>query len=142
MSFNCKLVPTNLAIATTGFTGAAPQTVAGNTLLVENVKVGTLAANILAKATTNTLTITGKWQVSDDNSTWRDAYLPNRPANVVIVTGTGSAVTDNISVAAPDGCYSHRYTRFIALSGVASGGGAGTDEATISYSFQKWDFQT
>jgi hypothetical protein len=140
MAFNAKLVPAGQALGITGFTGAAPQTVAGNTILIDNVKLGSLSANVYAKATTNTLTITAKWQTSDDNSTWRDAYLANRPANVVVVTGTGSAVIDNISLSAPDCVYGHRYARCIAISGVGTGGGAGVDESNVSYAYQKWDF--
>lgn len=140
MAFNVKLVPNYLQTAVTGFTGAAPQTVAGNTVLIDNVRVGTLSATVYAKATTNTLVITGKWQVSNDNSTWLDAYPANRPANVAIVTGTGSAVVDTISVEAPNGVYGHRYARYIETSTVGVGGGAGVDEGQIGYSFQRPDF--
>ena len=40
-----------------------------------------------------TLTITGKWQTSADGTNWYDVYTANNAALVVIVTGTGSAVS-------------------------------------------------
>jgi hypothetical protein len=135
MSFNARIKNTQQALGVTGFTGAAPQTASGNTVLMVPIQPGTLSANVYAKATTNTLTITGKWQVSDDGTTFRDAYIANRPANVTIVAGTGAAVSDNICVAAPDCVYSKRYARFVLTTGVGVGGGAGTDEGNISYNW-------
>jgi hypothetical protein len=140
MGFNQRLKQAQSALGVTGFTGAAPQTLTGGAVLMKNVAFGTLVANIYAKATTNTLTITHKWQVSDDGTTWRDAYASNRAANVATVTGTGSAVTDNVAVAAPDSCYGKRYSRCLLLSGVGTGGGAGVDEGNISYNYLTPDF--
>lgn len=135
MSFNARIKNTQLASGVTGLTGAAPQALNGSTVNMVPIAVSTLSANVYAKATTNTLTLTGKWQVSDDGSTWRDAYYAGRPSNVIIVTGTGAAVTDTINVAAPDGVYGKRYARFVLTSGVGVGGGAGVDEGSISYNW-------
>lgn len=141
MSFASRRMSNVQPKAVTGFTGAAPQYVNGNAIVMgkpgASPRPGTLSAKVYAKATTNTLTITAKWQVSDDGSTWIDAYGPNRAANVAIVTGTGSAVTDTVNIAAPDGVYSWNYSRCIAVSGVGVGGGAGVDESSVSYNFQK-----
>lgn len=140
MGLNARLKPGAAVSATgaTGFTGAAPQTVAGATLSAAALRIetGSLSANVYAKATTNTLTLTAKWQVSLDGSTFRDCYLANRPANVTIVTGTGSAVTDTITVDAPAACYGMPYCRLIVVSGTGSGGGAGVDEAKITYNYR------
>lgn len=125
-----------------GLTGAAPQTGAGNTLASCNVEPGTLGAHVYAKATTNTLTITGKWQTSANGSTWRDCALSNNAANVALVTGTGSAVTATKRVSAPAGALGQRYVRFVVVSGVGVGAGAGTDEYSIAYSYvpaRVWD---
>jgi hypothetical protein len=141
MSFASRKMSNVQPVSTTGFTGAAPQTVAGNTIVMgkpgASPRPGTLSAKVVAKATTSTLTITAKWQVSDDGSTWIDAYGPNRATNVAIVTGTGSAVTDTVNIAAPDGVYSFNYARCIAVSGVGVGAGAPDDQAAISYFFLK-----
>lgn len=141
MSFASRKMGNVLPKAVTGFTGAAPQTVAGNTIVMgkpgASPRPGTLSATVYAKATTSTLTVTAKWQVSEDGSTWVDAYGSNRAANVAIATGTGSAVTDTVSIAAPDGVYAHNYARCIAVTGVGVGGGAGTDEASVAYFFLK-----
>lgn len=124
--------------------GAAPQVVNGATLAVMHpqgntgaaVCPGTLSARATLVLTTATLTVTGKWQVSMNGSTWYDVTGPNNAANVVLATGTGSIVTTNIVVSAHDACYGHLYARFVLTSGVAAGGGAGVDEVAISYSYR------
>lgn len=140
MGINAKIKQGAVVNATgaTGFTGAAPQAVNGTALSHVGISLAlsSLSANVYAKATTNTLTLTGKWQVSNDGSTWNDAYPANRPANVVIVTGTGSAIVDTIVVEAPNSVYGKRYSRFVVTSGVGVGGGAGVDEAKISYNYR------
>lgn len=132
---------------TAGFaaiSGAAPQTINGNSLPVMNpdgssglaVAPGTLSARVVASLTTATLTVTGKWQVSENGSTWVDAANSNNAANVVIATGTGALVETTKAISAPEACYGHTYTRFVLISGVAAGGGAGVDEASIAYNFR------
>jgi len=67
---------------------------------------------VYAKATTNLLAITGKWQVRNSASdTWIDARLSHGPIDVAIVTGTGSAVTSTRFVEAPDSVYGYRFAR-------------------------------
>lgn len=116
----------------TGFTGAAPQSVNGATIATGDYDK--LSALHYAKATTNTLTITGNWQVTrDGGSTWYDVYGPNSAALVAQVTGTGSAVTATRVIDAPEAVYGWPNARFVSKSGVGVGGGAGTDEASIAY---------
>ena len=138
MALTNRIKQNQQPLAVAGFTGAAPQTVTGNTvsMVAQNIWPGTLSATVYALATTNTLTLTAKWQVSNDGSTFRDAYPSNRPSNVAIATGTGGAVTDTIDVAAPDCVYAHLYSRVIVVSGVGVGGGLAVDEASIAYSWQ------
>lgn len=133
--WNSLIQPAQKPTGVLGLTGAAPQTGTGLTQPMIDVEPATLSANVYAKATTSTLTLTAKWQVSDDGATWIDAYGSNRAANVAIVTGTGSAVTDTIAVTAPEAVYGHRYSRLLVVSGVGVGGGAGVDEFSISYNF-------
>lgn len=139
MAYLNTLIKSNQqAGSVTGFTGAAPQNVDGASvsMVAKSIQVGSLSANVYAKATTNTLTLTAKWQVSDDASTWVDAKPSNNAANVIVVTGTGSAVTDTICLAAPDGVYGKRYARVRVVSGTGVGAGAGTDEASVSYNWR------
>lgn len=128
----------------TAVSGSAPQTVNGNPIAMMHpqgntgaaVCPGSLSANLVLNVTTNTLTLTGKWQVSANGSTWIDAKNSNNAANVVLATGTGSLVTTNICVSAVDAVYGWLYARFVLTSGVASGGGAGVDDVAISYSYR------
>ena len=118
--------------AVTGFTGAAPQTVAGATIATGDYDK--LSALHYGKATTSTLTVTGNWQVTrDGGSTWYDVYGPNSAALVAQVTGTGSAVTATRVIDAPEAVYGWPNARFVSKSGVGVGGGAGVDEASIAY---------
>lgn len=138
-----NLRPTPTTAGTySAITGAAPQTINGAALAVMNpdgrsalaVAPGTLSAKVVLRLTTNTITVAAKWQVSSDGSTWIDcAATPNNPAAVVLATGTGSLVTTTVMVPASDAVYGHQYARLVLTSGVASGGGAGVDEASIGY---------
>jgi hypothetical protein len=141
MGLNTLIKQNQKTLAVTGFTGAAPQAVNGTSIsmVAERVAIGSMSANVYALATTDTLTATAKWQVSTDATTWRDAKGPNNPANVAIVTGTGSAVTDTVCIAAPDCVYGKPYARCIVVSGVGVGAGAGVDEASVSYNWRLAD---
>ncbi len=120
-----------------GLTGAAPQSGNGKAVVMANVATDTLAARVYALATTNTLTITGKWQVlDDDGSTWIDCRSSTNAAQVILVTGTGSAVTLTASFAAPNGVYGRKQARFVVTSGVGVGGGAAVDEYSIAYDYR------
>jgi hypothetical protein len=121
-----------------GVTGTAPQTVADGVaqhfVLMDNVDTGTLSVSVTAQATTSTLTISGKWQVSGPGTpVWVDcASQPNAPANVVLVTGTGSAVTTTLCIPAPTSVYGQKFARYVFVSGVTTGGGTGGgDQVTI-----------
>ena len=89
---------------------------------------------LYAQATTNTLTLTGKWQVSLKGTTadtWYDAMTVDDAANVLLVTGTGSAVNTTRFVEAPDSVYGYRFARYVLVTGgtTASTG----DEYSMSY---------
>lgn len=115
-----------------GFTGAAPQTVNGKAVLLNDVQDGTLSVWCTVLADTNTLTITGKWQVLDQAGNWVDvAYDAQNPAGVALATGTAgadAAVTKVIP--APAAVYAFRQCRFVWVTGTGVGGGAGVDEVS------------
>jgi hypothetical protein len=128
----------------TAISGAAPQTVAGNTLSVPNplagsggaIVPGTLSALVTVRLTTLNITATAKWQVSADGSTWYDAAPAQNPANVAIATGTGSIVTTNKVISAPEACYGWSKVRCVIVSGAEAGGGADVDDAAIAYNYR------
>lgn len=132
--------PINGAQLTSGnFDGQAAGTVAaGSAVFIGKIMHGSLSALVNVDAETNTLTMTAKWQVSNDNSTWVDIVAPNNAANVALATGTGSAdaaVTKAIS--APDAAYGWQYARLAIVSGVATG--AATDTYSMSYCYRRYD---
>lgn len=137
MRFPQSYVTKAVTPAATGFTGAAPQTVAGAALDSGLASI-TIGARVYCKATTNTLTLTAKWQVLDnDGSTWIDVVESNNPANVIMVTGTGSAVISTKMISAPLSVTSgSRQCRVLVTSGVGVGAGAGSDEAQVTYDFR------
>ena len=129
----------------TAISGSAPQTVTGNALSLPNPLAGsghaiapdTLSALVVANITANSMTITGKWQVSADGSTWYNcANAPQNPAAVTILTGTGTIATTSVVIPAPDAVYGWSKVRFVLTTAAASGGGAGVDEAAISYNYR------
>lgn len=131
------------ASGTLGVTGAAPQTVSDTAsqhfVNMVNVESGTLSANVTVQATTSSLTISAKWQVADAGTlTWVDcAAQPNAPANVVLVTGTGSAVASTLNIPAPVGVYGKRYARLVFVSAGATGGGTGGgDQVSVGYNYR------
>lgn len=115
-----------------GFTGAAPQTVNGKAVIMNDVADGTLSVWCTVLADTNTLTITGKWQVLDHAGNWVDvANEPQNPAGVALATGTAGADTAVTRVIpAPTAVYGFKQARFVWTSGTGVGGGAGVDEVS------------
>jgi hypothetical protein len=125
----------NVQAVSGDFDGDTAGTVnAGNAVDVLRVARGTLSARVSVDCETNTMTMTAKWQVSSDNSTWIDMAVANNAANVTLATGTGSAdATVTKALAAPDAVYGWRYARLAIVNGVATG--AATDTYAIGYCF-------
>lgn len=115
-------------------TGSAPQTNAGNTLAMNEIEVGTLSATVYMQAKVNNMTLEPQWQVSLDNSTWRNAKTSNNAASVVAVTGTGSNVSDTIVVSAPDCVYAFPYARCSVVSR-AQAASDSNDQYNVSYNY-------
>lgn len=134
MAQNYKLIKEYPAPVVTAITGAAPQTVEGPSVLMLNVEKS-LSATVYAKATTNALALTAKWQVSNDNVSWTEIKVPNNASNVALVTGTGSAVTSTVVLSAPDGVYGKKHARLVVVSSGGTGAGLGADEASIAYNY-------
>jgi hypothetical protein len=108
----------------------------GATLSLSIAMVSSLAAHVVVEAETDTLTITGRWEVSNDDSTWYTIVPSNNAANVILATGTAGADTPVTRVVvAPDQIYGYRYARYTVTNGVATG--ATTDTYAIGYSFIK-----
>jgi hypothetical protein len=98
------------------------------------IEPDTVSCEFTILAETNTLTIEGRWQVSDDNSTWVDMPLQNNAAVVVIGTGTAgadSAVT--LALQAPYACVGYRYVRPVVVNRVATGATGDTYSMTVRY---------
>lgn len=102
-------------------------------------KVRNLSALAVVDAETDTITISGKWQVSNDNSTWVDvANGPQNAASVVLATGTaGADASVTRAFPAPDAVYGWRYARFALTNGVVTGNTA--DTYAISYCYRAGD---
>lgn len=102
----------------------------------ERQKVAALSALVTVDAETNLLTFAGKWQVSNDGTTWVDvANGSQNAAAVVLATGTGgadAAVTK--AIPAPDAVYGWRKARFALVTAGAQG--AATDTYAIGYAYQ------
>lgn len=99
-------------------------------------KVRALSALVTVDCETSTMTLTGKWQVSNDNSTWIDVSNGSQnAAGVVFATGTAGADADVVKCfEAPTAVYGWRYARFAFTNAVATG--AATDTFSVGFSYR------
>jgi hypothetical protein len=115
----------------------AGSTTGGTALPTSGIEMGTLSCLCTVDAETSTLTLTAKFQVSDDNSTWYDlAGDAQNPANVLLATGTGGAdaAVDRV-LPVPTAALGWKYVRAAVVNGVATGGAADTYAFTFKYRF-------
>ena len=108
---------------------AAGSTVGGSAFSTAGIEKGTLSCLFTVDAETSTLTIAGKWQVSNDKSTWYDMPPQNNAALVVLATGTaGADAAVSKAIPAPDAVMGWKYVR----AAVETGGTTGTTSDTYS----------
>lgn len=113
----------------------AGTTTGGTAIPTSTIEVGTLSCLFVLDAETDTITLTGKFQVSDDNSTWYDlAGDAQNPANVLMATGTAgadAAVSRVLPVPSP--AMGWKYVRAAIVNLVATGAAADTYAFTFRY---------
>ncbi len=116
---------------------AAGSAVFGNTVFLgsDSAKVTNLSALAVVDIETNTITLTARWQVSNDATTFYDvAHGTENAAGVVLGTGTGGAdAAITRVIPAPDAVYGWRYARLALYVGVTTG--ATVDTYTIGMSY-------
>ncbi len=120
----------------TADTLVAGSVITGNTLLVNDgnrQKVFNLSALVNLDVETSTLTMSSKWQVSPDGSTWTDiANGTQNAAAVVLGTGTAGADASILKVLpAPDAVYGFKFARCSLVTGVTTG--AAVDTYSLGY---------
>lgn len=110
-------------------------TVGGTTVMPTQWAAGSVSCLFNVLAETNTLTITGKFQVSHDNSTWYDlAGDAQNPANVTMATGTAGADTATTRVLpVPPSATAWEYLRAAVVVGGTTGAAADTYAMTFQY---------
>jgi hypothetical protein len=123
-----------------GVTGNASGITSGNTVngnwifMGQNFrKVRDLLALAAFTAATASLTATGKWQGSNDETTIYDLTGSNNAARVVFATGTAAIVTAAFD--APLAAYGFKYARFVFVIGAETGGTS--DLYSIAYSYRQ-----
>lgn len=119
----------------------AGNAVAGNAVYIgaDVQRVYSLSALCVLLAETNTLTLTVKWQVSNDNSTWYDCAFNVANASATVV-GTGTAGADTAVTKvfeAPLEVYGFRFCRVAFVVGVTTG--ATGDTYTYGYNYVAGD---
>lgn len=118
---------------------AAGSAINGNSLFIggDSDKVKNLSAVLTLDIESASLTLTAKWQVSNDGSTWYDvAHGSQNAAGVVLGTGTGGAdATITKAVPAPDSIYGYRFARLALVTAGATA--AATDTYSIGYSYNQ-----
>jgi phenylpropionate dioxygenase-like ring-hydroxylating dioxygenase large terminal subunit len=156
MSFNSSIVKSYAGGALTAFTaplasykgslvalnGVTAGTAVSTVGLVlqaggaNNIEFNSLAALVETNITTSTMTVTTKWQVSNDGTSWIDLFEKTSQSNTNrSAAGTGSLVTTQY-VQSMDGINpSFPYMRIAVQVGVATG--AAGDNVTVSYNWRK-----
>jgi hypothetical protein len=115
----------------------ATTTEGGTGLSTAGIEPGSLSCLFVVDAETDTLTITGKFQVSHDNSTWFDlAGDAQNPANVILATGTaGADAAVSRVLPVPPAALGWEYVRAAVVNGVASGTTSDTYAFTFAFRF-------
>ncbi len=132
MAFN-DLIVNNYAQADVSLDGVAMDNSApGPTFQMLRAKTGTLSATVGLNADTATITLTPRWEVSADGTSWTLATVANNAAYVVQADQAGVATAVH-AMAAPDSVYSQRFARVSVLLGNAGGGAA--DGAVVGHNF-------
>lgn len=113
----------------------AGTTTAGTALATASIQPGTLSCLFTVLAETNTITLTGKFQVSADNSTWYNlAGDAQNPANVLIATGTaGADAAVSVVLPVPNQALGWKYIRPAIVNGVATGAAGDTWACTFYF---------
>lgn len=133
----------NAHVATGNFNGVSAGTLAGNAVDLNDgarQKVRNLSALVTVDCETSTMTMAGKWQVSNDGTTWVDVTNgPQNAASVVFATGTAGADADvTRAFEAPSAVYGWRKARFAITNGVAAGNTV--DTYSIGYCYRSAPF--
>lgn len=123
------------AAVTGDFDSEAAGTVHGSQAIsTALIAAGTLSCLFTVDAETENLTITGKWQVSDDASTWYDVAPSNNAASVVLATGTaGADAAVSKVLVAPGEVLGWKYVRAAVTNGAAEGTSSDTFSMTLHY---------
>ena len=129
----------NDKVKTGNFDGLSATTVGGNALEMgdnSRQKVRALSALVTVDCETSTMTMTGSWQVSNDNITWITVTDGSQnAASVTLATGTAGADADVVrAFEAPQAVYGWRYARFAITNGVAAGNTV--DTYSIGYCYR------
>jgi hypothetical protein len=126
----------NTNIVTGTLNGVSNASVTGNSVFLgtNNQKISDLSAHLIVTAATSALTVKPYWQVSNDNSTWIEAFQNelNSPIGSVLPIATG-AENVTCAVQAPQVVYSYRYTRCLLAVGGATGAAGDLFSAGYSY---------
>jgi hypothetical protein len=111
----------------------AGTTTGGTGISLTGIQPGTMSCLVTVDAETTSITLTGKFQVSNDNSTWYDlAGDAQNPANVTLATGTGGAdaSVDRV-LPVPMGAFGWKYIR----AAVVNAGATGAAVDTYAFTF-------
>lgn len=113
----------------------AGTTTGGTAISTSDFQPGSVSCLFTVLAETNTITLTGKFQVSDDNSTWYNlAGDAQNPANVLIATGTAGADTAvSVVLPVPSSAIGWKWIRAAVVNLVATGAAGDTYSFLFRY---------
>lgn len=100
-------------------------------------KVKELSATLIIDAETDTITVTARWQGSNDASTWVNiSHGTQNAAGVVLATGTaGADAAVTLNIPAPANSAGWKYLRCAPIVGVTTG--AAVDTWSVQYRYHQ-----
>lgn len=128
------------AASTGNLTGVAAGTTTGGPALRTNlVEPGTLSCLLAIDAETDAITVAPKWQVSQDNSTWKNLTDTTAALPAGWATGTtGADASVERVIACPVQASGWKFVRAAIVSGGATGGTADTYSFTYQYRAERY----
>lgn len=124
------------SLGTLPITGSAGTTLSGGTLATSLIQPGTMGALVYGLATTSGMVLSGRWQGSNNATTWYDVRTAANASLTTLASQAGTIFALG-AISAPDGIYSFRFARYAITTSGATGGGAGVDEYALAYHYRK-----
>lgn len=131
MSLATRLKINRQALSETGLSGASGSTFTANSILPGRSVPGTLTARAAISITATSTTVSPKWQVSNDATTWVDV----KPANGAAIVGATASTT--LWLQGPPALQANKYARLALVTSGSSNTTSSSLKWAVSYNYEE-----